>query len=79
MRNRLWVLIVGLLSVALVTVDLIAQNRPTASWPQPVPVRPPTADKDKKPAPRRSLVGMWGAIAGNPWKSTRTTVHTATP
>jgi hypothetical protein len=51
--------------VALVTVDLIAQNRPTASWPQPVPVRPPTADKDKKPAPRRSLVGMWGAIAGN--------------
>jgi hypothetical protein len=65
MRNRLWVLIVGLLSVALVTVDLIAQNRPTASWPQPVPVRPPTADKDKKPAPRRSLVGMWGAIAGN--------------
>jgi hypothetical protein len=65
MRNRLWVLIVGLLSVALVTVDLIAQNRPTASWPQPVPVRPPTGDKDKKPAPRRSLVGMWGAIAGN--------------
>jgi len=65
MRNRLWVLIVGLLSVAVVTVDLIAQNRPTASWPQPVPVRPPTADKDKKPAPRRSLVGMWGAIAGN--------------
>ena len=65
MRNRLWVLIVGSLSVALVTVDLIAQNRPTASWPQPVPVRPPAADKDKKPAPRRSLVGMWGAMAGN--------------
>ena len=65
MRNPLWVLMVGLLSVALFPVDPFAQNRSRQTWPQPVPARPPIAEKDKKPAPRRSLVGMWGAIAGN--------------
>ena len=65
MRNPLWVLMVGLLSVALFPVDPFAQNRSRQTWPEPVPARPPIAEKDKKPAPRRSLVGMWGAIAGN--------------
>ena len=65
MRRRLWVLTIGLVSAALFAGGLLAQNRAAPTWPQPVPVRPPTAEKDKKPAPRRSLIGMWGAIAGN--------------
>jgi hypothetical protein len=66
MQNRLWVLMVGLLTAALLPVDHpLAQRGSTKTWPEPVPVRAPTAEKDKKPAPRHSLVGMWGAISGN--------------
>ena len=66
MQNRFWVLMVGLLTAALLPVDHpFAQNGSTKTWPEPVPVRAPTAGKDKKPAPRHSLVGMWGAISGN--------------
>ena len=66
MLRRLLVLIVGLLGAALIfPADQFAQNRSTPKWPDPVPNRPPIAEKDKKPAPRRNLVGMWGARAGN--------------
>jgi hypothetical protein len=43
----------------------MAQNRATPTWPEPVPSRAAVAEKDKKPAPRRSLTGMWGALPGN--------------
>ena len=66
MLRRLLVLMVGLLGAAVIfPADQFAQNRSTPKWPDPVPNRPPIAEKDKKPAPRRNLVGMWGARAGN--------------
>jgi hypothetical protein len=65
MRNRLLVLMVAQLSAALFPVDAFAQNSSAQTWPEPVPVRRSIAEKDKKPAPRRSLAGMWGALPGN--------------
>jgi hypothetical protein len=66
MRNRLLVLIVGLWTAPVVFgVNPSAQNNSPQTWPEPVPVRTPVAEKDKKPAPRRSLVGMWAGRAGN--------------
>jgi len=66
MRYRFWVPSVALLGAALALLaHPSAQTRSTPRWPDPVPNRPPIAEKDKKPAPRRSLVGMWGARAGN--------------
>jgi hypothetical protein len=58
--------IFGLLGAALIcAVTVLAQNGSTPTWPEPVPNRQAIAAKDKKPAPRRSLVGMWGAMPGN--------------
>ena len=66
MRYRFLVPMVGLFGAALVfSAHPIAQRGSRPTWPEPVPSRPPIAEKDKKPAPRRSLVGMWGGIAGN--------------
>src|SRR5215470_9652198 len=57
---------VGLLGLALsFTVTPLAQNGSAPTWPEPVPTRRAIAEKDKKPAPRRSLIGMWGAMPGN--------------
>jgi hypothetical protein len=58
--------VVGVLGSALIlAVTLFAQSGSTPTWPEPVPARRAIAAKDKKPAPRRSLVGMWGAMPGN--------------
>jgi hypothetical protein len=58
--------IFGLLGAALIcAVTVLAQNGSTPTWPEPVPNRQAIAAKDKKPAPRRSLVGMWGSMPGN--------------
>ena len=66
MRYRFLVPMVGLFGAALVfSAHPIAQRGSRPTWPEPVPNRSPIAEKDKKPAPRRSLVGMWGGIAGN--------------
>ena len=66
MRNRFLVLMVGLLGALLVfAVTPFAQNSSTPTWPEPVPTRQAISEKDKKPAPRRSLAGMWGSIPGN--------------
>jgi hypothetical protein len=63
MRNR--ILMVSLLGAALVVpASSNAQDKSTASWPQPVPNRGQVAERDKKPAPRRSLAGMWGSREG---------------
>jgi hypothetical protein len=32
------------------------------TWPSPVATRGPVAEKDKKPAPRRTMNGMWSAL-----------------
>jgi hypothetical protein len=66
MLQRFSVLMVGLLGAVLaLAAGPFAQNSAKPTWPEPVPNRPPVAEKDKKPAPRRSLAGMWGARAGN--------------
>jgi hypothetical protein len=58
--------ILGLLGAALLfAVTAFAQRGSPPTWPEPVPNRQAIAAKDKKPAPRRSLVGMWGAMPGN--------------
>ena len=66
MLNRSLLVIVGPLGVALfLSVNLFAQNSSTQTWPDPVVLRPPVAEEDKKPALRRSLAGMWGSREGN--------------
>ena len=66
MLHRFLVLMVGLLGAALAfPANPFAQNPSAPTWPDPVPNRPPIAEKDKKPAPRRNLVGMWGSRSGN--------------
>jgi hypothetical protein len=60
------VLRVGLLGATLVfPLHLLAQNSSIRTWPDPVPNRPPVAEKDKKPAPRRNISGLWGSRLGN--------------
>ena len=66
MVDRFRVVIVGLSSAAFVfSLNAFAQNISTQTWPDPVPNRQPVAEKDKKPAPRRALAGMWGSRLGN--------------
>jgi len=64
MRTSLLVSIVGVLLAALVFADAFAQNTAQQTWPDAVAVRPRVAEKDKRPAPRRSLAGTWGFIEG---------------
>ena len=61
---RVLVLMVGLLSALVFPIAAFAQNSST-TWPDPVPDRRPVAEKDKKPAPRRTIAGMWGSRLGN--------------
>ena len=80
MLNRFLVVLVGLLGAALVfSVHASAQNRSTPTWPDPVPNRPPIAEKDKKPAPRRNLVGMWGSRLGTQAKGVQLKPNDGTP
>ena len=66
MVDRFRVSMVGLFGAALVfSLNAFAQSSSTQTWPDPVPNRPPVAEKDKKAAPRRTLVGMWGSRLGN--------------
>lgn len=58
--KRLGVL-AGLLGALLVfTGNPFAQNRATPTWPEPPTNRGPAVEKEKKPAPKRSLTGLWG-------------------
>ena len=65
MQNRLWVVVGGLSAAALIPLSILAQSTARPTWPEPVAARPPVAEKDKKPAPRRSLAGTWGFLEGN--------------
>ncbi|MBI2189801.1 MAG: hypothetical protein HYU37_22195 [Acidobacteria bacterium] len=57
--------IVGLTVVALaLAVDLLAQSPAPGGWLNPEWNKPPVTDANRKPAPRRSLVGMWGPAGG---------------
>jgi hypothetical protein len=60
MFNRFLVLMIGLFGAALILpVSRFAQNSSTKSWPELAANRRPVAEKDKKPAPRHSITGMW--------------------
>ena len=80
MLNRSLAVMVGLLGAALFfPVNLFAQNSSTQTWPDPVPNRQPVAEEDKKPAPRRSLAGMWGSREGNQAKGVQLRPNDGTP
>jgi hypothetical protein len=71
---------IGVLSAALVLpAGVIAQSGGSQTWPDPVPNRPPVAEKDKKPAPRRSIVGMWGSRLGNQAKGVQLRPNDGSP
>jgi len=63
MLHRMMTLTAALLGAALlVPAEAVAQDKTGATWPSPVPTRGPIAEKDKKPAPRRTINGMWSAL-----------------
>lgn len=63
MLHRVMRLTAGLLGAALLApAEGVAQNKTPVIWPGPVATRGPVADKDKKPAPRRTIAGMWSAL-----------------
>ena len=63
MLHRMMTLTAALLGAALlVPVEAVAQDKTGATWPSPVPTRSPVAEKDKKPAPKRTINGMWSAL-----------------
>lgn len=65
MGHRFSALTIALLGTALSFPTGFAQSTATATWPEPVPNRAAIPEKDRKPAPRRSLVGLWGFMPGN--------------
>src|SRR6185503_4050352 len=75
---RVLMLMVGLLSALVFPVNAFAQNSPT-TWPDPVPDRRPVAEKDKKPAPRRTIAGMWGSRLGNQAKGVQLRPNDGSP
>ena len=59
MLNRFLAVMAGLLGAALMfSSSSFAQNGPKG-WPDPKENRQPIAEKDKKPAPRHSIAGLW--------------------
>jgi len=65
MLNPMLVLIAGLFVAALgVPRDTFAQNTSPGGWLTPNWDKPPVTDANRKPAPRRSLAGMWGPAGG---------------
>jgi len=63
MLHRMMTLTAALLGAALLApAEGVAQDKTGATWPSPVPTRRPVAEKDKKPAPRRTINGMWSAL-----------------
>ena len=65
MRNPILALIVTP-SVALLgfSADAFAQTSSSGGWLNPEWNKPPVTEANRKPAPRRSLAGMWGPAGG---------------
>jgi hypothetical protein len=60
MPNRIWLVVVGpFMAVLGLLVDISAQTSAPGGWLTPDWGAPAITDATKKPAPRRSLVGMW--------------------
>ncbi|OFW04919.1 MAG: hypothetical protein A3I61_17090 [Acidobacteria bacterium RIFCSPLOWO2_02_FULL_68_18] len=63
--NAISVPFVGLLVAALfLPVETSAQSTSSGGWLVPDWDQPPVTDATRKPAPRRSLAGMWGPAGG---------------
>jgi hypothetical protein len=81
MRNRLLILVVGVLGAALLPIVPSAQSSSAPTWPEPIAGRGRTAEKDPraaendKPAPRRSLVGMWAGTGRQANQSSGVQLH----
>jgi hypothetical protein len=65
MRHCLLLVRVGLLGAALALPANVLGQGQAPTWPGPIPDRGPVAEKDKKPAPRRNISGMWWSRLGN--------------
>ena len=62
MLYRVTILTAGLLGAALLApAEGVAQEKPAVTWPPPVAIRGQDAVKERKPAPRRNISGMWNA------------------
>lgn len=78
MLHRVIVSTAGLLCAALlVPAGGLAQN--TTTWPDPVPDRRTVAEKDRRPAPKRNISGMWGSRLGNQAKGVQLKPNDANP
>jgi hypothetical protein len=64
MRNPILVRAALFVAVVALAVDTFAQTGSPGGWLAPDWNKPPISDANKKPAPRRSLVGTWGPAAG---------------
>jgi hypothetical protein len=63
MLHRVMMLTAGLLSAALLApAEGVAQDKPGALWTPQVAIRGQDAVKERKPAPRRNITGMWNAL-----------------
>ncbi len=63
MLYRVMMLTAGLLGAALLAPsEGLAQDKPAVTWPPPVAIRGQDAVKERKPAPRRNITGMWNAL-----------------
>ncbi len=60
-------------------LSAFAQNTPAQTWPDPVPNRQAVAEKDKKPAPKRNLTGLWGSRLGNQAKGVQLRPNDGSP
>lgn len=63
MLHRVMTLTAGLLGAALLApAASVAQDKPAVPWGPAVAIRGQDAVKERKPAPKRSLLGMWNAL-----------------
>jgi hypothetical protein len=63
MLHRVMMLTAGLLGAAwLAPAEGVAQDKPAVTWGPPVAIRGQDAVKERKPAPRRTMNGMWNAL-----------------
>src|SRR5687767_7674066 len=66
--SKLRLMLVAGLMLAIVgpAAHLVAQNTAAGGWKSADWIRPYITDANRKPLPRRNLVGMWGPTGGPP-------------